>query len=107
MALPHIRKFLFKNASSEKVYEVALLQQSDGTVDGVARLLGTAGTPSATFTQGSTPGHAYTEVSFVVLATAVSIVMDPEVPVSELSYAAYYDVNNPAAGGAALSTLAV
>jgi hypothetical protein len=100
MALPHIRKFLFKNASSTKVYEIALLQQSDGTVDGVARLLGTA-------VQGSVPQHGATEVSFVVLATKVAIAMDPETPVAELSYAAYYDASNPAAGGAALSTLAV
>jgi hypothetical protein len=107
MALPHIRKFLFKNASSEKVYEVALLQQSDGTVDGVARLLGTAGTPSASFTQGSTPGHAYTEVAFVVVTGSVATVMDPEVPVAELSYAAYYHATDPAQAGAALSTLAV
>lgn len=96
-----IRKMLFKNASSGKVYEVAFKQATNGDVSGVGRLLGTGKI-------NSDPGYDNTEVSFVVLTSKVAKVFGTGATIdSELAQGAYYDASNKAGAGALLSTLLV
>lgn len=96
-----VRKFLFQNASSGKIYEVVILQATDNSVSGVGRLLGTNA-------MGGDPTYDNTEISFVVITAQVGKVFGTATQLdSALHYAAYYDASNVGGAGAALSTLLV
>lgn len=104
MAQNDIRKFVFQNPSSGNTYEAALLRNSDGSVSGVGRQIGTNGAQRI----NSDPEFDNTEITFVVLTSALAATLGPDRTIktdSYLSQAAIYHATNPAGTGAALSTL--
>lgn len=102
MAFPDIRKFMFQNASSGKIYEVILSKDSAGAITGLGRLLGTNQINSDPAIDNAG------EVTFVVLTAQVGKVFGTSVQhESALAHAAYFNASNPAGAGAALSTLLV
>jgi len=104
MAFNKIRKFIYRNDSSGKMYEVSLEQQSDGTVNGKGLLLGTNKI-------NSDPDHDNTKVTFVALTANKDDIFGVEGngwrPDAHLILAAIYDASNKAGAGALLSTLLV
>lgn len=104
MAFTHVRKFNYQNATSGKQYEVVLLQNADGTIDGKGVLLGTDKI-------NSDPNHDNTKVAFVVLTAQAAKVFGTErngwKTDDHLKLASIYDASNKAAAGALLSTLLV
>lgn len=108
MATKSIRKFVYRNPSSGKVYEIVFKRAADGSASFVGKLLGTGKV-------NSDPSYDNTEVTGVVLTSAVSAVFKNARKSASascyqdayLAAAAIYDASNPAAGGALLSTIAV
>jgi hypothetical protein len=106
MAFGHIRKFVFQNPASGKIYEVVIKLNTDGTVDGVGLLLGTNKINSDPDFDNAG------KVTFVVLTASANKVFGDEklgvrLTTAALDNAAIYDVSNRGAAGAQLSTLLV
>jgi len=96
--MPDIRCFNFQTTSGN-IYEVVIKRNADATLTGVGRLVGANRFDGA-------PTFDNTETSFVVITALVGTVFGPAARLdSYLSRSAMYDASNPAAGGAALSTL--
>ncbi len=102
LSLGSVRKFVFQNATSLKLYEVVLTQAAPGgAITGRGLLLGTSKV-------NSDPALDNTEVTFVVLTAQVGKVFGAEkAHDTALSQGAFFNVSNPAGVGAALSTLLV
>lgn len=101
MAMNDIRTMNFQTTDGD-VYEVVIKRNADASITGVGRKLGVA----TKF--GSVPTYNLTEISFVVLTSAIATVFGPAARLdSYLCHAAIFDASNPAAGGAALTTLLV
>jgi len=103
-----IRKFVFQNSASSKVWEVTLGRDSTGAISGVGRQIGALGGfgNANQNSQDSSPGYDNTEVTFVVLTARLADAMGPAHKLdSYLAHRSMYDASNPAAGGALLSTL--
>ena len=105
-----IRKFVFQNSASSKVWEVTLGRDSTGAISGVGRQIGALGGfgNASQNSQDSSPGYDNTEVTFVVitarLADAMGVLAKHE---TYLAQRAMYDAAAPGGAGAALSTLLV
>lgn len=102
LSLGSVRKFVFQNATSGKLYEVVLTQASPaGAITGRGLLLGTSKI-------NSDPALDNTEVTFVVLTASVGKVFgSAKQHDTALAQGAYFNATNPAGVGAALSTLLV
>lgn len=104
MAFSSLRKFNYQNPTSGKQYDVTLLQNADGTVDGKGILLGTDKICSS-------PEILNTRVSFVVLTAqagkAFGLERVDRKTTDHLKLAAIFDASNRAGAGALLSTLLV
>jgi hypothetical protein len=102
------RKFEYQNPTSGKLYEVTLLQNADGTVDGKGLLQGTN-------RNAGDPEIDNTKVTFVVITTQQGVPFGFEGLMGTTTYktkehlmtAAIYDASNRGGAGALLSTLLV
>lgn len=100
MAFPAIRKFLYQNPTSTKLYEVVLKRNSNGTVNGIGYLLGTNKI-------NSDPVFDNAETTFVIITGAETDPFNFNLHDTYLAQAPIYNASNPAGAGVALSTLLV
>jgi hypothetical protein len=90
MAFPDIRKFIFQNPASGKVYDVALTRAQSGDVSGRARLHGVN-------KMYSSPESALPETPFVVLTTHAAKVFASSTTDAQLWQLPAYHGSNRAA----------